>query len=121
MTASAVPPAVMFLRWCFDTPLTRSQYAQQEGLKAQQSRMDVDLPFAARLGVETSDEDKNKKVCVGIHRTDSITAMQQVRTRYKYIRYVFAMAVAVSGVVPRNLSCVRRLWVNTCARLSNTA
>lgn len=35
----------------------------QEGLKAQQSRMDVDLPFAARLGVETSDgDDKGKKV-----------------------------------------------------------
>lgn len=35
---------------------------EQEGLKAQQSRMDVDLPFAARLGVETTDSDKNKKV-----------------------------------------------------------
>ncbi|CAM9739519.1 unnamed protein product, partial [Ectocarpus sp. 12 AP-2014] len=35
--------------------------AVQEGLKAQQSRMDVDLPFAARLGVETSDEDRDKK------------------------------------------------------------
>ncbi|CAM9722742.1 unnamed protein product, partial [Pylaiella littoralis] len=36
--------------------------AVQEGLKAQKSRMDVDLPFAARLGVETSDsDDKGKK------------------------------------------------------------
>lgn len=34
----------------------------QEGLKARQSRMDVDLPIAARLGVETTEDDKNKKV-----------------------------------------------------------
>eukprot|EP00904_Undaria_pinnatifida_P010207 jgi/Undpi1/6316/HiC_scaffold_20.g08799.m1 len=32
-----------------------------EGLKGQRSRMDVDLPFAARLGVETADGDKDKK------------------------------------------------------------
>ncbi|CAM9900157.1 unnamed protein product [Scytosiphon promiscuus] len=35
--------------------------AVQEGLQAQRSRMDVDLPFAARLGVETADADKDKK------------------------------------------------------------
>lgn len=33
----------------------------QEGLKARQSRMDVDLPFAAQLGVELSEEEKAKK------------------------------------------------------------
>ena len=35
---------------------------RQEGLKAQRSRMDIDLPFAARLGVETADGEKDKKV-----------------------------------------------------------
>lgn len=38
---------------------------RQEGLKGQRSRMDVDLPFAARLGVETADGDKDKKVGMG--------------------------------------------------------
>lgn len=44
----------------FETAPCKTWY--QEGLKEQQSRMDVDLPFASRLGVETADNDKDKKV-----------------------------------------------------------
>ncbi|CAN0290514.1 unnamed protein product [Ascophyllum nodosum] len=46
--------------------------AVQEGLKARQSRMDVDLPIAARLGVEVTDDDKNKKTATAadVERSD---------------------------------------------------
>ncbi|CAM9339966.1 unnamed protein product [Laminaria digitata] len=46
--------------------------AVQEGLKGQRSRMDVDLPFAARLGVETGDGDKDKKTATAadVERAD---------------------------------------------------
>lgn len=47
---------------CGVISMRRWNVVEQEGLKAQQSRMDVDLPFAARLGVETTDDDKGKKV-----------------------------------------------------------
>ena len=47
--------------------------------------MDVDLPFAARLGVETADNDKDKKVgeCIHVHAP---WRRQQTLAAGKYLR-----------------------------------
>lgn len=45
--------------------------------------MDVDLPFAARLGVETADSDKDKKVQPTKHTPHGSPELLEAVRRYK--------------------------------------